>query len=98
MDKSISFSEWMMIGLMVISYAFIVVKAFEWFVLLVAKQWDKRRKESRRQMAVNELYDAFELDQLKDGSTMRVATKGDLNIVMYRKGEADGETDIPHQR
>lgn len=98
MDKSISISEWMMIGLMAISYAFIVVKAFEWFVLLVAKQWDKRRKVSRRQKAVNELYDAFELDQLKDGSTMRVATKGDLNIFMYRKGEADGETDLSHQR
>ncbi|WP_439654634.1 DUF4752 family protein [[Erwinia] mediterraneensis] len=96
MDKSISISEWMMIGLMAISYAFIVVKAFEWFVLLVAKQWDKRRKESRRQKAVNELYDAFQLDRLKDGSTMRVATKGDLNILMYRKGEADGDTEGRH--
>lgn len=82
--KDISLNEWMMIGLMAIGYVFVIIKAFQWFVLLLAKQWDKRRKETRRQKAVNELYDAFELDQLKDGSTMRVATKSDLNIFMYR--------------
>ena len=82
--KEISFSEWMAIGLMAVGYVFIVIKAFEWLVLVLAKQWDKRRKDTRRQKAVNELYDAFELDKLKDGSTMRVATKGDLNIFMYR--------------
>lgn len=82
--KDITISEWMMIGLMVIGYLFIIIKAFEWFVLVLAKEWDKRRKDTRRQKAVNELYDAFELDKLKDSSTMRVATKGDLNIFMYR--------------
>nr|WP_312838488.1 DUF4752 family protein [Pantoea piersonii] len=83
--KDISISEWMMIGLMVIGYLFIIIKAFEWFVLVLAKQWDKRRKDTRRQKAINELYDAFELNKLKDDSTMRVATKGDLNIFMYRR-------------
>ncbi len=80
----ISISEWMMIGLMAVGYLFIVITAFQWLVLVLAKQWDKRRKDSRKQKAVNELYDAFELDKLKDGNTMRVATKGDLNIFMYR--------------
>lgn len=74
----------MMVGLMVISYLYIASQAFKWLVTAFLKQWDKRRKDSRRQKAVNELYDAFELDKLKDGSTMRVATKGDLNIFMYR--------------
>lgn len=82
--KHIDFGEWMMIGLMGIGYVFILIKAFQWLVLVLAKQWDKRRKDTRRQKAVDELYDAFELDKLKDGSTMRVATKGDLNIFMYR--------------
>jgi len=80
----IDFGKWMMIGLMGIGYVFIIIKSFEWFVLVLATQWDKRRKDTRRQKAVNELYDAFELDRLKDGHTMRVATKGNLNIFMYR--------------
>lgn len=74
----------MLIGLMVISYFYLSLQAYKWFVMTCLKQWDKQRKDSRRQKAVNELYDAFELDKLKDGSTMRVATKGDLNIFMYR--------------
>lgn len=86
------------IGLCALGYLFIMFRTGDWVMRTVFKAWDKRRKESRRKRAVNELYDAFELDQLKDGSTMRVATKGDLNIFMYRKGEVDGETDIRHQR
>ncbi|CBJ81010.1 hypothetical protein XBJ2_980004 [Xenorhabdus bovienii str. Jollieti] len=35
--------------------------------------------------AVNKLYDAFELDQIQDGQTMKIATKGDLVIMMYRQ-------------
>ncbi|MGP7382428.1 DUF4752 family protein, partial [Klebsiella pneumoniae] len=52
--------------------------------------WDKRRKESRRQKAVNEFYDAFELNSLEPGSTVRLATKGDLTIMMFRsEGKAN---------
>ncbi|WP_205954199.1 DUF4752 family protein [Pantoea stewartii] len=82
--KEISISDWMMIGLMVLGYLFILIKAFEWLVLLLLKKWDKKRKQDRRQRAVNELYDAFELDTLKDESTIKVAIKGDLNIFMCR--------------
>lgn len=74
----------MMIGMLVISYLYFVSQAVKWFIWTCLKQWDKRRKDTRRQKAVNELYDAFELDKLKDGSMMRVATKGDLNIFIYR--------------
>ncbi|MDE1497448.1 DUF4752 family protein, partial [Xenorhabdus bovienii] len=35
--------------------------------------------------AVNELYDAFELDQIQDDQTMKIATKGGLVIMMYRQ-------------
>ncbi|WP_426578570.1 DUF4752 family protein [Xenorhabdus stockiae] len=30
------------------------------------------------------MYDAFELDQIKDGHTLRIATKGNLVIAMHR--------------
>ncbi len=82
--NNVSLAEWLVFGLMPIGYIFIVVTAFRWLVSLCFKQWDKRRKQDRKQRAVNELYDAFELDKLTDGTTMRVATKGNLTIMMYR--------------
>jgi|GEM_PF-1750782 len=77
-------SDWMSVGIALIGYLFIVIKSCAWVVGLIAKQWLKSRKEGLQQKAVNDLYDAFELDDLKEGSTMRVATKANLNIVMYR--------------
>ena len=82
--NNVSLAEWLVFGLMPIGYIFIVVTAFRWLVSLCFKQWDKRRKQDRKQRAVNELYDAFELDKLTDGTTMRVATKGNLTIMMDR--------------
>ncbi|HCN8387620.1 TPA: DUF4752 family protein, partial [Escherichia coli] len=38
--------------------------------------------------AVEEFYDAFSLESMEPGSTIRIATKGDLVIMMYRKEEA----------
>ncbi|MGJ0636998.1 DUF4752 family protein [Xenorhabdus bovienii] len=72
-------------GLMVIGYLYILVRAWNWLFALFFKAYDKRRKEERKQRAVNELYDAFELEQIQDGQTMKVATKGGLVIMMYRQ-------------
>lgn len=43
--------------------------------------------KDRQQRTVSEFYEAFQLDQLKDGRTMRVAVKGRLVIMMYRTEE-----------
>ena len=80
----LTFNQWMMVGLMAISYLFITVKAGQWLMSLILKGWEKRRNQDRQQRAVNEFYDAFQLDQLKDGSTIRVEIKGGLTIEMYR--------------
>lgn len=77
-------ADGMLIVIMSISYLFIAVKTGQWLTSVLLKSWDKRRKQDRQQRAVNEFYDAFQLDQLKDGSTMRVAVKGNLVIMMYR--------------
>ncbi|CDG19972.1 conserved protein of unknown function [Xenorhabdus poinarii G6] len=71
-------------GLMVIGYLYILVRAANWLGALLVSAYYSRRKEGRKQKAINELYDAFELDQIKDGQTFRVTTKGDLVIMMHR--------------
>ncbi|MCT4708799.1 DUF4752 family protein [Enterobacteriaceae bacterium H11S18] len=75
---------YMQFGLGLIGWVYIMFKAGEWFTKTAFKQWDKRRKESRQQKAVNELYDAFELDKIDAASTVRLATKDNLVIMMYR--------------
>ncbi|MEQ9830581.1 DUF4752 family protein [Pectobacterium versatile] len=80
-------SEWGEIlntGLALLGWLYIMFKAGEWATSSVLKKWCKRRKESRKQKAVNELCDAFELDQIKDGQTLKVTTKGNLTIMMIR--------------
>lgn len=77
-------SIWINVGLSILGYLFIIFKSVDWISRFFAKEYLKQRKESRMQKAVNELYDAFELDAIKDGETLKVSTKGSLTIMMYR--------------
>ncbi|EAP2647475.1 DUF4752 family protein [Salmonella enterica] len=72
-------------GLALMGWLFIMFKTGQWFVSVFLKQWDKRRKQSRRQKAINEFYDAFDLSSIEPGTTVRLATKGDLTIMMFRQ-------------
>lgn len=74
-------------GLALMGWLFIMFKTGQWFISVALKQWDKRRRLSRRQKAVNELYDAFDLSIIEPGTTVRLATKGDLTIMMFRQEE-----------
>lgn len=85
MMHDMSISTMMMIGLMALSYLFIMVKPGEWSTRMLFKGWDKKRKKTLQQKAVNDLYDAFELDKIKSGSDIKITTKGNLVIIMYRK-------------
>ncbi|EBB6642297.1 DUF4752 family protein [Salmonella enterica subsp. enterica] len=76
------------VGLALMGWLFIMFKTVQWFISIALKQWDKRRKQSRRQKAVNEFYDAFDLSSIEPGTTVRLATKGDLTIMMFRQEAA----------
>ena len=71
-----SIATYLNTGLALLGWVYIMFKTGQWITKNALRQWDKRRKESRRQKAVNEFYDAFELNSL--------ATKGDLTIMMFR--------------
>lgn len=53
------------------------------------KTVEKRRKQELRQKALEAFYDAFELSRIEPGTTARIATKGDLMIVMFRQERAE---------
>lgn len=85
-----SIATYLNTGLALLGWVYIMFKTGQWITKNALRQWDKRRKESRRQKAVNELYEVFELNKLESGSTMRIVTKGDLTIMMYRsEGKAN---------
>ncbi|NHR80766.1 DUF4752 family protein [Citrobacter portucalensis] len=76
-------------GLALMGWLFIMFKTGEWVVSMTMKQWCKRRKESVKQKAVNDLYDAFELEKITAGETVKIATKSNLVIMMYREKPHD---------
>lgn len=55
------------------------------------KQWEKRRKQEKRQKALNEFYDAFDLSSIEPGTTVRITAKGDLMIMMFRQEKVTNE-------
>ncbi|MCW9380061.1 DUF4752 family protein [Klebsiella quasipneumoniae] len=79
-----SIATYLNTGLAILGWAYIMVKTGQWITKNALRQRDKRRKESRRQKAINELYEAFELNKIEPGSTVRMATKGGLTIMMMR--------------
>ncbi|QDW34442.1 DUF4752 family protein [Yersinia sp. KBS0713] len=78
-------TDYLNVGLAFAGYLFIMFKTGEWLARIIWKQWDKRKKEERKQKAINELYDAFNLGELTENDTMKVATKNGLTIMMFRK-------------
>lgn len=73
------------IGLCFIGYLYIMFKTGQWVVSNALKQWDKRRKDSQKQKAVNALYEAYDLDKVTAGDTVKLATKSGLVIMIYRQ-------------
>lgn len=82
-----NWTDYLNTGLALLGYLFIMFKAGEWLTKGILKQWEKRRKLSARQRAVNDLYDAFELDQIKHGHDVKITNKGNLVIMIYRKDD-----------
>lgn len=78
-------STYLNTGLALIGWTYIMWKSGEWMMRIALKQWDKRRKISRKQRAVEELYDAFELDTIKEGDQMKITTAKGLVIMMCRQ-------------
>jgi hypothetical protein len=87
-NREMTITEILNTGLAFMGWLFIMVQTGKWFTSAVLKSWDKHRKSSRRQKAIDELYDAFELQSIEPGTTVRLATKGALTIMMFRSEEA----------
>lgn len=84
MDEIIKYAT---IGLVAIGYVWIIAKSAEWFLGLIARKTIRRMIKDRRQKAVNELYDAYDLGNIKQGGDVKIAMKSGLVILIYRQSK-----------
>ncbi|MGJ7135305.1 DUF4752 family protein [Morganella morganii] len=84
MDEVIKYAT---IGLMAVGYFWIIAKSVEWFLSLIFRKAFKRKEKDRKQAAINELYDAYKLGDMKPGDDLKITTKGGLVVFMYRRPE-----------
>ncbi|MGU4477130.1 DUF4752 family protein [Escherichia coli] len=84
-DTTITIDTLLNSGLALLGWLYIMFSAGKWAASVFLKQWGKRRKQERRQKALEAFYDAFELSRIEPGTTAKIATKGDLMIVMFRQ-------------
>ncbi|OBU13036.1 DUF4752 family protein [Morganella psychrotolerans] len=86
MDGEIT--TWLTVGLNLIGYLWVITKSIEWFFcrVLFRKTFGRKNKD-RKQAAVNELYDAYDLGEIKQGGDMKITTKNGLVILMYRQSK-----------
>lgn len=84
-DTTITLDTALNTGLALLGWLYIMSRTWRWLGSIFLKQWKKRRKQELRQKALEAFYDAFELGSIAPGTTARIATKGDLMIVMFRQ-------------
>lgn len=84
MDEIINYGSG---GLMAIGYIWITAKSSQWFFSQVFKKAFTRKEKDRKQAAVNELYDAYDLGSIKPYGDVKIAMKGGLVILIYRQSE-----------
>lgn len=84
MDEIIKYAT---IGLMAVGYFWIIAKSVEWFLGLIARKWIRRMIKDRKQKAVNDLYDAYDLGNIKQGGDVKIAMKSGLVILIYRQSK-----------
>ncbi|MEO9268630.1 DUF4752 family protein [Serratia ureilytica] len=83
--KDASFTDWMVIGLMVVGYLFILFRAGEWFIGILfnsCNRWVKRK--NKQQLAIEDLLDAF---PVKADEAMNITTNGGYRIRITKEKE-----------
>ncbi|HAW2292290.1 TPA: DUF4752 family protein [Escherichia coli] len=90
-DTTITIDTALNTGLALLGWFYIMFSAGKWVTSVFLRQWEKRRKQERRQKVLEEFCDAFDLSSIEPGTTARVATKDGLMIVMFRQEAATSE-------
>ncbi len=59
-----SISDWLIMGMTLIGYMYIVVKSCQWLISLIIDKCHRFIiRKDRKQLAINDLFDAFDFDE-----------------------------------
>lgn len=82
--KNFELIDWMIIGLVVISYLYITVKSGEWIVGVILKKCHRIAiRKNKRQLAVEYLLSAFPIGS--ENGSRTITTHGGWKIKIWRE-------------
>lgn len=80
-----SFIDWAIMGLIALSYVFIIVKSIEWLLGVLLRKWLRRRRQPVQDKAMSEFCDAFDIDEMPPGTQKLLTTKGDIVVYVIKR-------------
>ncbi|EEV6991223.1 DUF4752 family protein [Escherichia coli] len=83
-DKTITIDIAMNAGIALLGWCYIMLRAGMWLSLVFLKTWNKHRKQTQQQKAMNAFFEAFDIDSIEPGEPTRVIPVGDVVILVYR--------------
>lgn len=86
--SKLNFLDWVFLGSLLISWLYMLLKAWGWFsTWLLTKGWRWWNRKDAHTLAVDTLYNAFNLSQLKPGETITATAKDGLIVSIHRPRE-----------
>ncbi|EBS4173603.1 DUF4752 domain-containing protein [Salmonella enterica subsp. enterica serovar Bovismorbificans] len=90
-DTTITIDTALNTGLALLGWFYIIFSAGKWAASVFLKQWEKRRKQTQQQKAMNAFFEAFDIDRIEPGEPTRVIPVGDVVIFVYRSEKNEQE-------
>lgn len=83
--KDLSATDWLFFATVVLIWFYMVSKAYRWFLtILLRRGWRWWNRKDAKSLAVDSLYEAFNISTLEQGSSLIVKTEDGLVIQLYR--------------
>lgn len=83
--KDYSVMDWFLFASMVLIWFYLAAKAYRWFCLiLIRRAWRWSNRKGEKALAVDSLYEAFGIENLKPGESITASTESGLKIQIYR--------------
>ena len=89
--KSFSATDWLFFATMIISWFYLVAKAYRWFLsFLFRLGWRLWNRKDEQHLALDSFYEAFKLADIKPGGGLVITTESGMTIRINKpKGNAD---------
>lgn len=97
-DTTITIDTLLNTGLALLGWFYIMFSAGKWAASVFLKQWGKRRKQEKRQKALEAFYDAFELSRIEPGTTARITPDGWVMVPKQVTPEISNAINVVGQR